>query len=166
MDVPKDVEAMTQELGAISELQTAKYILMSEVCTLGFDATTQEGIHINSIHVTSQSTCYSVAVDELAGGTAAYYHQHIVESVENLAAVYSNFNEVNKVKVKKQLISKISNSLTDRCAANHATIELSNDTWDKTCIELNCHFHPLETISTKTRTSLKKTDKEYKVQLL
>ena len=39
-DVPQrlTVEAMTQELGAITELQTAEYILKSEVCALGFDA--------------------------------------------------------------------------------------------------------------------------------
>ena len=34
--------------------------------------------------------------------------------------------------------------MNDRCAANHAAIQLVNDSWDKTLNELNCHLHPLE----------------------
>lgn len=42
-DVPhrSTVEAMTRELGAIAELQTAEEILENKNTTLGFDATTQ-----------------------------------------------------------------------------------------------------------------------------
>ena len=46
--------------------------------TLGFDATTQEGVHVNSIHVTTTTKCVALAVvDELPGGTAEdYADQH------------------------------------------------------------------------------------------
>ena len=64
------VEAMVHELGAISELQTAEVLISNENSTLGFDATTQEGVHVNSIHFTTLSDCMAAAVDELPGGTA------------------------------------------------------------------------------------------------
>ena len=49
------------------------------------------------------------------------------------------------------LISNISNSLTDRCAANHAAIQLVNASWDKTLNELDCHLHPLDSIAIKAQ---------------
>lgn len=64
-DVPKraTLEAMTRELGAISDLQTAEALLANTHSSLGFDATTQEGIHLNSIHFTTKENCYVIAVD-------------------------------------------------------------------------------------------------------
>ena len=56
---------MTRELGSISDLQAAEAIMVNKNTTLGFDATTQEGQHVNSIHVTAENSCYAVAVDEL-----------------------------------------------------------------------------------------------------
>ncbi|XP_077971759.1 uncharacterized protein LOC144425874 [Styela clava] len=38
--------------------------------TLEFDATTQEGVHINSVYFTTETGCVSSAIEELAGGTA------------------------------------------------------------------------------------------------
>ena len=65
----------------IAELQAAEASIVEENCTLGFDATTQEGVHVNSVHITTKSACYSVAVDELPGVTAVDYHQHITLSI-------------------------------------------------------------------------------------
>ena len=48
--------------------------------TLGFDATTQEGVHINSVHITSKDGCNVIATDQLAGGTAEDYARHIDDS--------------------------------------------------------------------------------------
>ncbi|KAK6186848.1 hypothetical protein SNE40_006116 [Patella caerulea] len=87
------VEAMVRELGAISDLQTAEAILDNKDCTLGFDATTQEGVHLNSIHVTTETSCYVVDADELPGGTSEDYFHHIDDSITNLANVYSHFLE-------------------------------------------------------------------------
>ena len=61
------VELMVRELGAIAELQTAEMIMSTKNLTLGFDATTQEEMHINSIHFTSKTECLAAAVDELPG---------------------------------------------------------------------------------------------------
>ena len=84
-------ELMARELGAISELQTAEAVLDNTNVTIGFDATTQEEQHINSIHFTTKDKCYAAAVDELPGGTADDYAQHIVETVDNLCDTYTYF---------------------------------------------------------------------------
>ena len=88
-DVPhrSTVEAMVRELGAISDLQAAEALLANRDCTIGFDATTQDGTHLNSVHITTKANCYVIAADELPGGTAEDYHLHICESVDNLAHV-------------------------------------------------------------------------------
>ena len=57
-DVPHStVESMTGELGLISDLQAAEAIMANKNTTLGFDATTQEGQHVNSSHVTPENSC-------------------------------------------------------------------------------------------------------------
>ena len=92
----------------------------------------------------------SVELVQLAGGTAGDYHEHISDSINSLAKTYSNFHDDSYQSARTKIISNISNTLTDRCAANHATIQLLNEIWDKTLNELNCHLHPLDTIATKT----------------
>lgn len=160
-DVPKraTVEAMTRELGAISDLQTAEALLTNTHCTLGFDATTQEGIHLNSIHFTTKENCYVVAVDELPGGSAEDYQIHICDSISNLANVYCHFFEADFESILQKMIGNISNTLTDRCAANHAAIRLVCASWNKALNELNCNLHPLETVASKTKSVLKEIEK-------
>ena len=55
---------------------------------------------------------------------------------------------------RRTIISNISNTLTDRVAANHAAIVKLEEMWGKHLNELNCH--PLETIATSCRSALKK----------
>ena len=132
------------------------------ISTLGFDATTQEGQHVNSIHFTTQEQCLAAAVDELPGGTAADYHHHITDTVDNLASVYSYFNDKEFQESRINIISNISNTLTHRCAANHAAIELLNETLDKHLNELYCHLHTSDTIATSTRSAMKEYEKTEK----
>ncbi|KAG1662454.1 Protein ARV1 [Nymphon striatum] len=128
---------MARELGAISELQAAETIIDNKNSTLGFDATTQEGTHVNSIHITTPTNCVACAVDELAGGTADDYYRHICDTVDNLALVHSYFHDKECSESKKMIITNVSNTMTDRCASNHAAIQLLNESWDKTLNELN-----------------------------
>ena len=60
------------KLGAIFELKTPEVILNNS--TLGFDATPQEEVHVNSIHITTKSDCFVVAVDELQLKIIAYIY--------------------------------------------------------------------------------------------
>ena len=126
--------------------------------TIGFDATTQEGVHINGIHVTFKMvspSCLVIAVDQLAGGTAEDYENHICASVDNLAEVYSSFSSADFQDTRGRLIGNISNTMSDRVASNHAAIRLLNEAWDKTHTELNCHLHPLDSFASSSRSALK-----------
>ena len=163
-DIPHrtTVEAMARELGSVADLQAAEVLMKNKhcTCTLGFDATTQEGAHVNSVHITTKTAAYSVAVDELPGGTAQDYHEHITQSLDNLASVYSSFLGEDFKESCDKLITNISNTITDRCVANHAIVTLLNKTWGKKLTELNCHLHPLDTIAKDVGKELKQVEKE------
>ena len=144
---------MTRELGSISHPQAAEVIMANKNITLGFDETTHEDHHVNSIHVTTEHSCYAVAIDELPGRTAQDYSAHICDSIEHLASVHAYFHDADQKTSKKLIISNIVNTLTDRCAANHAAIGLVNQAWNKSLNELNCHLHPLDSVATKAHTA-------------
>ena len=157
-DVPQrsTVELMARELGAISELQVAEVLIANQHVTVGFDATTQEGTHVNEIHFTTGNECLSAAVDELAGRTAVDYSRHICETVDSLAHTFVHFHEDSTFPdTRMKLIYSVTNSMSDRCATNHATIRLVNTQWGKTLNEMNCHLHPLDSFTTSCRSALK-----------
>ena len=68
------------------------------------------------------------------------------------------------INVEVPLINNISNTLTDRVAANHAAIEKVKEMWGKHLNHLNCHLHPLDTTATSCRSALKSLE-ESKGQL-
>ena len=154
-DIPQKTttEKMTRELGSIA----------NENSTLGFYVTTQEGDHVNSIHVTTRTNCLVVAIDELPRGTAEDYSSHTIDSIDNLANVHTGFTGEEQQDSKQKIIENISNTLTDHCAANHAVIQLVEQAWDKTLNKLNCHLHPLDSIATKTRSALRKCEGTFQV---
>lgn len=115
--------------------------------TIGFDAPTQEVVLINSIHFTTSDRCLVIAIDQLAGGTAIDYHQHIIQSIDLLSSVYAEVKNVNYQDTRTTLISNILNTMMDRASVNHAAIELLNQSLNKSLNELNCHLHPLDTIA-------------------
>ena len=127
----------------------------SKNLTLGFDATTQEGVHINSVHYTTTTKCHVVAIDQLAGGTAEDYEQHISQAIDHLASTYADYHQVSYDECRSTIIANISNSMSDRAAVNHATIRRLNSVWGKSINELNCHLHPLDTIATACRSAMK-----------
>ncbi len=49
------------------------------------------------------------------------------------------------------IISAITCTLTDRVAANHATVVILQDDFDNDLIELNCNVHPLDGLAHKAR---------------
>nr|XP_047136623.1 uncharacterized protein LOC124813509 [Hydra vulgaris] len=153
------VEEIVRELGIISNLHAAEVAISTPNLTLGFDATTQEGIHINSVHFTTKTECHVIAIDQLSGGTAHNYQTHIVSSIDELAFLYSDFHNCDYQESRTNIIKNISNSMADRVAANHAAIQLINSSWGKVLNELNCHVHPLETIATACRSALKSIEK-------
>ena len=61
------VEQMARALAAIGDLKCSEMAMKTKDITLGFDATTQERVHINSVHLTTVDDCEVVAIDELPG---------------------------------------------------------------------------------------------------
>ena len=45
--------------------------------------------------------------------------------------------------------------MSDRVATNHATVTKLNLVWQKSLNELNCHLHPLDTMTSSCKSSLK-----------
>ena len=86
------VEQMAKEVGVISHLQCAEALLANSNATLAFDATTQEGVHIYAIVITTETQTLACAIDELPGGCAKDYANHIIESLDNLAKLYVQIN--------------------------------------------------------------------------
>ena len=78
-DIPNrtTVEQMARELGIIANLQSSELVMKTK--DIGFDATTQEGVHVNSIHFTTKEDTNVIAVDELPGGTTEDYHNHVCD---------------------------------------------------------------------------------------
>ena len=121
---------------------------------------TQEEIHVNSIHFTFKNECLAAACDELPGGTADDYAEHICGTVDSLCKTYSYFHDgADFQDTRQKMIDNISNTMTDRCAANHAATRTVNSERGKSLNELNCHLHPLDSIALAVRSAHKK-DKE------
>nr|XP_047144297.1 uncharacterized protein LOC124817899 isoform X3 [Hydra vulgaris] len=153
---------MMRELGVLSDLQTAELAFTTKDLTLGFDATTQEGVHINAVHLTTKSVCMVVAIDQLPGGTAYDYQSHITKSVDNLVKLYSDFYQFKYTDVRSTIIGNITNMMSDRVATNCVTITKLNIVWQKSLNKLNCHLHSLDTMTSSCKSSLKalETSKE------
>ena len=67
------VDNIIRELRAVAELQTAEMLMTTEKVTMGFDATVQEHIHLNSIYFKIKQRCFVVAIDELPEGLRSSY---------------------------------------------------------------------------------------------
>jgi len=72
--------------------------------------------------------------------------------------VYIPISITEIIRTQSKIIDNISNTLTDRCVANHAAILLVSESWDKTLNKLNCHLHPLDSIALKTRSASKECE--------
>ena len=57
--------------------------------------------------------------------------------------------------VYRTMATHITCSLTDRAAANHAAIRIINEKFGTTLVEVNCHLHPLDSIASKCKSTLK-----------
>ncbi|XP_065648591.1 uncharacterized protein LOC136077987 [Hydra vulgaris] len=154
------VEQMARELGSISDLQAAEWAMHNNNLTLGFNATTQEGVHINSINLTSKDKCLVIALDQLPGGAAFDYESHICTSIDYMAFVYSDFYKSSFNECRNAIIDNISNTISDRVAVNHLTISKVCATWGKNLNELNCHLHPLDTIAVSCRSALQSLESD------
>uniref|UniRef100_A0A0K2TS21 Uncharacterized protein n=1 Tax=Lepeophtheirus salmonis TaxID=72036 RepID=A0A0K2TS21_LEPSM len=104
---------MARELGNIYSLQAAEFLFSNSNVTLGFYATNQEDVHINSIHLTGRDKCFSFAVKEQNDCTGDDYTKHISSTINE----DYNFN-----KIRNAIKNSIKITITDRRPTNLATI--------------------------------------------
>ena len=97
------VERMAIELGVISDLQASEFLYSNQNITLAFDATTQEGVHINviSVHIEKGRQEYALSIEELPGGTAQDYADHICRTIDYLSKLYGTCTGVDPNTVKE-----------------------------------------------------------------
>ncbi|XP_065641618.1 uncharacterized protein LOC124807077 [Hydra vulgaris] len=93
LHIPKriTVEQMACELSCISDMQAAEWAICNTNLTVWFYTTMQEGVHINSVHLTSKNRCQVIALDQLPEGMSDDYEKHIGNAVDSMASIYSNF---------------------------------------------------------------------------
>ena len=107
------VELMARELGIISDFQAAELLLKNEDVTLGFDAMTQEGVHINSVHITTKENSHALAIHQLPGGTAEDYELHINETIDSITDVYCRYYCLDFEEIRTKILRRITNTMTD-----------------------------------------------------
>ena len=142
----------------LSDLHSAEFLYSTHGLTLCFDSTTQEGIHINVISIHKGHDEYVLALDELAGGTAQDYSNHIFKTFQYLSNLYSEWYGLDGEEVKKKMTLNIVNTLTDRAIVNQAAIRLLNSEWESNINVLYCNLHPLDTIASSVKSCLVKLE--------
>nr|XP_047125864.1 uncharacterized protein LOC124807709 [Hydra vulgaris] len=153
------IEQMACEHGSIADLQAAEWIISNTHLTHGFDATTQEGVYVKNIHLTLNDKCQVIAVDQLPGGKAVNYANHICNKVDH-ADLVLNFHLKPFEECCCMVISNISSTMWNRVSVNQFTIRKVGETWGKSLNELNCRLHPLDTIATSCRLTFKSIELE------
>lgn len=96
------VNRMVGELGFYSDLKTSMSVLSSDSCSLIFDATTQDGIHVNCVMITTPTSSHLVSIEQLPDGVAEDYKKHISDSIMKLAEVQSAVYSVNVIDMYKK----------------------------------------------------------------
>jgi len=86
---------------------------------------------VNSIHFTTKTNCVAAAVNELPGGTTADYANHVIQTVDRLAETFTHFHNEDYQTSRQKIIANITNTLTDRCAANTAALHLIKEVWQR-----------------------------------
>ena len=126
--------------------------------TIGFDATTQDGIHVNAINLHNSDTEFTIALDELAGGTSDDYCDHVCSTIIYIAELYSKFKDQPMSEVHNTMIAHIKSTMTDRASVNQTTIRKINKKWGKTLNVMYCHLHPLDTVAFEVKKTLRKME--------
>jgi len=144
------VGLMARELWALSELQAATTIIASDSVTVGCDATTQEGVHVNTIHFTTNHSMLRSCFWSASWRYGSRLRWACVGHCGSSKFIIFLFHGRTKT---KENISRITNSMTDRWAENHAALRIISSAWKKSLNELNCHLHPLDSFASACRTA-------------
>ena len=157
---PTTCSQMAYEMSALADLQTAEVLMNGKDFTLGLDGTSIMGSHLSDIHIRTEEQCYLLSIANLPGGTASDYSDHVCSSLQQIAIIYSKYNNKDPIEVTSTIIHAINNFISDRAPVNGKIVKLLRDRIDLNVLELKCNLHPLDGIANKCRESLKRIDKQ------
>ena len=101
-----------------------------------------------------------MAVDELPGGTAEDYSEHLITTVKHIALIYSRWHpEVTVQYAEGVMIKNILAVLSERAIVNQCAVNKVSALWKKDVHQLYCNIHPLETITREVKKCLKDNEK-------
>ena len=155
--VQSSVERMGIEFGVLSDMQVSEQLFCTPNLTLGFDASTQEGVHFNVIHINTKEEYYMLDLAELPGGTHEDYCSQVCKLFERLAQTYCVLHDTPEYEQVLQTMQKnIACTITDRASVNLKTVKLLEEKWGTDITVAYCHLHPLETLSRNALSCLKR----------
>ena len=89
------VNNMLREVSVLSSLFTVKFMLDRSVLRIGFDATTQEGVHVNCLYIGDKYDIRIIDMRELPGGAASDYVKHITDCIDQISNIYVSIETTN-----------------------------------------------------------------------
>ncbi|KAG1681429.1 PiggyBac transposable element-derived protein 1 [Nymphon striatum] len=157
------ISEFSYELGVLSDIQVAEVMVKNDNLTLAWDAASLDGEHINEVHVYIPGDTpkgYVLQISALPGGTTDDYNEHITNSIQDIVATYCALNKENEMTTLHSVRAHLKNTLCDRVAVNHCVVQKMKTSMDIELLQLKCNIHPLDGIASKSRSQLKKFDKD------
>ena len=166
---------MAREMGLLSDMQGGSLLATTPNICMGMDATSLGGDHINGIYIAvpkesdsnmpseTKRTYHTMSVSHLPGGRTADYIKHTQQTLTDSAKTYSNWQETDLSRIEKNMKKNITCTITDKVAVNHCVLEELKEMINPTIMELNCNVHPLDSLASKARATLKESDVRGKV---
>ena len=161
-DIPvqSTVSIMALELGLWSDVFVGELLLAKKNITLAFDATTQDGVHVNAVHMTVENECYVLGLDHLPGGTAVDYASQVLALLQHHARLYAEVHCVSAEDTLRQMKSNISCIMSDRAVVNAAAVRILEDDFGSTLAHVHCNLHPIDSITSKCKTLVQSLERE------
>lgn len=138
-------------------------MLQSECVSLCWDVTALRSVHINEVHVNTDSGSYLLSVAELPEGTTHDYVKHIIDTLEYSTQMYAEVNSLKYFQVLNNVRQRIASTLSNRAAVNHWVSAEIGKFVGHHVLDLNCNIHPLDSLSIAFRKLCKTFDSEHNV---
>ena len=148
---------MAYEMSILADLQTAEVLMNSKEFTFRLDKTSIVGSHLSDIIIRTAGQCYLLNITNLQDDTASDFSDHICSSLQQIAFIYSKYNNKDLTQVTSSIICAI-NSFN--LSLNERVVKLLKERIDFDVLELKCNLHPLDEIANNCTESLMKIDTE------
>ena len=164
------------EVSVLSYIQATKILIENDVATLGWDATSLDEHHVNSVYVSlpgppsppgtppTPRKYFNLSVAALPGGKAIDYLTHITSTIDLMSQIYGGYVEENPISIKQNIIDRITSSVSDRVNTNSCMVKQLEALWEKDILDLKCNLHPLDGFASAVRAALKVLDTNFGIK--